>query len=91
MNYDKTVKDFIEELGFVWFENIEGDVDLRSYIVESMDFIRLIALIEDYYSITFPDSALRYDILASKVALDNLVKDLIEKNKNLDVQEEPNI
>lgn len=74
----KCVFDFLAEIGIIVFEN-EGDVDLRDYVIESLDFIQLIVAIEDYYNIEFPEEMLRYDILSSSISLENVVTSLIEK------------
>ncbi|MDR2177562.1 MAG: acyl carrier protein [Treponema sp.] len=56
----------LEESGlFIDQKSPEGDLDLREYIVDSVQFMSFVVEIENQFDIEIPDEVLAYDNLAS--------------------------
>lgn len=63
-------------------EYIGQDIDLREYIVDSIQFIGFIVDVEDTFGIEISDEYLQYDSIMSLHAFAQLVSDCIEKYKS---------
>lgn len=57
-----------------------NDLDLREYIVESIQFISFIVDLENRFSIEIPDEVLRYELISSLHALSCFIGRLKEDN-----------
>lgn len=67
----------------VVIDDAEEDVDLKDYIVDSIQFITAIVEIERVFSIEFPDELLLYSVFDSFNGLKKVVESIIsESNEN---------
>ncbi len=72
----------LENMGICILEAYEDeDVDLREYIVDSVQFISLILAVEEAFEFQFPDELLIYDNLKSLNAFVNIVENCCLEQK----------
>ena len=62
---------------FVEKERIEGDIDLREYVTDSIQFITFIVEIEKVFDMEFPDEFLLFDKIASLNGFSNIVESVL--------------
>ena len=66
----------------VFVESQEEDLDLREYILDSVQFISAIIQIEDEFGIEIPSELLLHDNLASFNSFSKMIEDLSENKTN---------
>lgn len=81
MDIRQNLIDVIKENGF----SIEGldksvDIDLREYIVDSVQFIAFIISVENKFEIEIPDEYLLYENIASLNSFTGIVSSCLESN-----------
>ena len=59
------ITDILAEMGFVIFDDIDNDFDLRDYIIDSLQYMQFIVSIEEKLGIQLEDEFLSYDIISS--------------------------
>ena len=74
--------ELLNNLGYhIEYEELQNnDVDLRDFIVDSLEFVSLIVEIENVFSVELPDEFLDFDVLDSLHGMINTVESLIQKN-----------
>jgi acyl carrier protein len=69
----------LEESGlYIDRESPEEDLDLREYIVDSVQFMGFIVEIENQFDIEIPDEVLAYDNLASLNGLTSVIESIAD-------------
>lgn len=63
----------------------QDDVDLKEYILDSIQFVTAIVEIERIFSIEFPDEMLMYSVFDSLNGLVAIVESLIEDNNEVHI------
>ena len=69
----------------VVIEEQEDDIDLKEYILDSMQFITAIVEIERVFSIEFPDELLVYSMFDSLNGLINIIDTLLKKDNEVNI------
>lgn len=73
-------------MGIVVDEN-EGDIDLKEYIIDSLQFMSTIVEIERIFLIEFPDELLTYSVFDSLNGLVNIIDTLQDGNNEISINE----
>lgn len=69
-------------------DETEEDIDLKEYIVDSLQFISTVIEIERVFLIEFPDELLTYSVFDSLNGLANIIQTLQEGNNEIDIYDE---
>jgi acyl carrier protein len=78
MNTREKILDILDANGiYVDREKIENDIDLREYIIDSIQFINFIVEIEREMNIEFPDEFLLFDKIASINGFSSIIESII--------------
>ena len=80
---DKLIECF-SNIGLL-IEPQDDDVDLKEYILDSLQFVTAIVEIERVFSIEFPDGMLMYSVFDSLNGLVAIVDSLIEDNNEVHI------
>ena len=83
---DKVLECFLN-IGVV-IDSTEDDIDLKEYIVDSMQFIIAIVEIERIFSIEFPDELLLYETFDSLNGLINIIEGILIGSNELNIDKE---
>lgn len=83
---DKVLECFLN-IGVV-IDSTEDDIDLKEYIVDSMQFITAIVEIERIFSIEFPDELLLYETFDSLNGLINIIEGILIGSNELNIDQE---
>lgn len=95
----KTIFDIMEENGvYIDPDEREKDIDLREYLVDSLQFIFFVVALEEKMGIELPDEVLAYDNLSSVNGFANLILDMQQEKlhtaedceSNLDIEDTKN-
>lgn len=62
--YEKICR-ILQEMGFIFFEDVESDFAISDYIGDSLSFIEFIVNIEETFELELSDDFLQYDLLDS--------------------------
>lgn len=65
----------------------EDEVDLKEYILDSIQFITVIVEIERMFSIEFPDELLLYSVFDSLTGLISLIDSLLANNNEVNIDQ----
>lgn len=72
----------LDEFGiYVSSYDMKKDIDLREYLVDSLQFIYFIVEFEDRLSISIPDDILTYDSISSINGFTNMMAELCDDVK----------
>ena len=63
-------------------EKMEGDIDLRDYIIDSVLFIGFIVEIENKFNIELDDNFLLYDNLRSMNGFIQMIEEFVKDSQN---------
>lgn len=72
--------DVLDMMGIVIGEEEFEDLDLREYVIDSLQFITFILELEHYFSIEIPADILVYDNISSFNGFSELLVELVEEN-----------
>lgn len=75
MEFANRIIDVLNEEG-ICIEYKGEDLDLREYIIDSLQYISFIVDIENVFGIEIPDEYLIYDSIASLHSFSNVIKDV---------------
>lgn len=80
----KLIYDILDENGiYIASEEIEKDIDLREYLVDSLQFIYFVIALEDKLGVQLPDEVLVYDHLSSINGFANMILDMQQKGLHM--------
>ena len=80
MNIEKTIIEVLDRVGIfidVNIDVVDGDIDLRNYIFDSLQFITFIVEMESTINIPLPDDFLIFDNFSSLKALSQNINTLL--------------
>ncbi len=81
-NYNQIIYTALTDNGiFADLEELESNIDLRDYIIDSYQYVSFIITLEDLLGIEFPDEFLQYDILSSVEGLVAALKNIVGNSK----------
>ena len=95
----KLIFDILDENGiYIDPEEMEKDIDLREYLVDSLQFIYFVVALEEKMGIELPDEVLAYDYLSSINGFTNMILDMQQRGlhmandceSNLDMEDTEN-
>ena len=69
----------------VIIDETDKDVDLREYIIDSIQFITAIVEIEQCFSIHFPDELLLYNTFESLNGLVYIIDSMLSNNRTISI------
>lgn len=76
------IRNILDENGiFIDDDEKSKDLDLREYLIESLQFIYFIVQLEEQLGIEIPDDMLLYDNLASEIGFANMILQIGENSK----------
>lgn len=79
-----SILNFFEENGVCIDVDTMGDVDLREYLLDSMQYIYFLVELERILDMELPDEVLFYDNLSSLIGFSNRIEAFIgEKNEDI--------
>ena len=87
MDTKAKIKECFSNIGVLIEE--QSDVDLKEYILDSLQFITAIMEIERAFSVEFPDELLMYNVFDSLNGLVIIVESLIKNNNEVDIDNIP--
>lgn len=82
MNTKEEIISILDNLGIYIDILNDEDIDLREYILDSIQFISFIVELEKKFCIFFPDEMLSVDVLSSLNSFSILVDTLISEKEN---------
>lgn len=80
-NIRQKILELMSDIGY-FIEDASIDVDIRDYIIDSIEFIGFIVQLEEKLNISFPDEYLMIDTLESLNGLANLLSSIGEEMAN---------
>lgn len=80
-NIRQKILELMSDIGY-FIEDASIDVDIRDYIIDSIEFIGFIVQLEEKFNISFPDEYLMIDTLESLNGLANLLSSIGEEMAN---------
>lgn len=87
-NVKKCILKFFEENGVcIDQDSISGDVDLREYLIDSMQYIYFLVELERMLDTELPDEILLYDNLSSLNGFSNLIATILDTSQRGDNNE----
>ncbi len=73
----KMIFDILDENGiYIDSEEMKKDIDLREYLVDSLQYIYFVVALEEKMGIELPDEVLVYDYLSSINGFANMILDI---------------
>lgn len=86
--FKKCILKFFEENGVcIDQDSISGDVDLREYLIDSMQYIYFLVELERMLDTELPDEILLYDNLSSLNGFSNLIATILDTSQRGDNNE----
>ena len=74
----KCIFEILDENGiYIDFDEMEKDLDLRDYLLDSLQYIYFVVELENKLGIELPDEILIYDFLSSINGFVNMVQDVM--------------
>lgn len=78
-NVKKCILDFFEENGiYIDQDAMANDIDLREYLIDSMQYIYFVVELERMLDIELPDEILLYDNLSSLNGFSNRIASILD-------------